>query len=74
MDSFLNEKVNIIVATKSGGGTSCGNPIIAVANNTLTIRGTLVKLDKNFAILKEERSFRLFLDKETSSSRIFINS
>lgn len=70
MDSFLNEKVNIIVATKSGGGTSCGNPIIAVANNTLTIRGTLVKLDKNFAILENSEITELPQHASTVNSQI----
>ena len=70
MDSFLNEKVNIIVATKSGGAVSCGNPIISVANNTLSVRGTLVKIDKNFVIIENSEVTELPKYASTVNSQI----
>ena len=56
MNEFLNEKVNIIVATKSGGGTgaTCSSGSFStVTNNTISIRGTLKTIEENFIILED---------------------
>lgn len=53
MKEFLNEKVNIIVSTKSGSGAAAGNVFYAVANNTIKIRGTLTSIEDKFIIIED---------------------
>ena len=53
MNEFLNEKVNLIVSTKSGSGTDAGNTYQTIANNTINIRGVLKSIEKQFIILED---------------------
>lgn len=56
MNEFLNEKVNIIVATNSGSGVSSSTSAGAlqnITNNTINIRGTLKVIEKNFIVLED---------------------
>lgn len=53
MKEFLNEKVNIIIATKSGSGAATGSIYHAVTNNTINIRGTLTSIEDKFIIIED---------------------
>ena len=53
MKDFLNEKVNIIIATKSGSGAGSGSIYHTITNNTINLRGTLTSIDNQFIILED---------------------
>jgi hypothetical protein len=59
MKEFLNEKVNIIIATKSGSGAGSGSINHAITNNTINLRGTLKSIDAQFIILEDVQLMEL---------------
>lgn len=59
MKEFINEKVNIIVATNSGSGTGSSESRNTITNNTINIRGTIKSIDEQFIILEEVQLIEL---------------